>query len=501
MKPLYLYNTATRRNERFSPVRDNSVGMYCCGPTVYNYAHIGNLRTYIFEDVLKRALLAHGYKVKHVINITDVGHLTSDADSGDDKMEKGAEREGKTVWQIAEFFTNKFMDNIRDLHILDPDVWPRATDHIGQMIDLVQKLENKGFTYTTSDGIYFDTTKFPKYCDFAQLDPESLRAGERVDMGDKRSPTDFALWKFSPSDKKRQMEWDSPWGVGFPGWHIECSAMSLAYLPLPLDIHCGGADHIRVHHTNEIAQTEAATGKKFAQFWAHGEFLVLDKGKMAKSGGNFVTLDSVKSDGVAPLAYRLFCYSAHYRSPLTFSMEGLRASAQSLVNMRKNVPAPDAMAIIDNAKVAQCLELFYDAVNDDLNMPRAVAAIWDILRDSSLSPQIRRACAEKAEEILALDLLAVPETVKETVLLSDGPKIVFDSQAALPEVLKTALVNKIKARRAARKEKNFMLSDEIRNALAAQNIIMKDMPDGSTECGVPVNVCNNFEEVLAAIEK
>jgi len=501
MKPLYLYNTATRKNEQFIPVRDNNVGMYCCGPTVYNFAHIGNLRTYIFEDVLKRTLLAHGYNVKHVLNITDVGHLTSDADSGDDKMEKGAAREGKSVWQIAEFFTDKFKENIKDLNIVDADIWPKATNHIKQMIDLVKELENKGFTYTTSDGIYFDTAKFPSYCDFARLEPESLRAGERVDMGDKRAPTDFALWKFSPKDQKRQMEWESPWGIGFPGWHIECSAMSMAYLELPLDIHCGGADHIRVHHTNEIAQTEAATGRKFAQYWAHGEFLVLDKGKMAKSGGNFVTLDSVKSEGIPPLAYRLFCYSAHYRSPLTFSMDGLKASAQSLANMRKAVPAADESSKVDSTEVDTLLGLFYDHVNDDLNMPRAVAALWDILKDTSVNPSLRRACAVKADAILALDLLVVPEVTKESVALCDGPAITFDSPIKVPDALKAALVSKVQARRTARKEKNFKLYDEIRNALSAQNIIMKDMSDGSTECQIPAAVCENFEKVLEEIGK
>lgn len=484
MKPLYLYNTATRNKEEFKPVHDE-VGMYCCGPTVYNYAHIGNLRTYIFEDVLKRVLLAHGYKVKHVLNITDVGHLTSDADSGDDKMEKGAQREGKSVWQIAEFFTSKFKENIKDLNILDPDVWPKATDHIPQMINLVKELEKRGFTYKTSDGIYFDTTKFPSYCDFARLDPESLRAGERVDMGDKRSATDFALWKFSPKDQKRQMEWESPWGIGFPGWHIECSAMSMEYLELPLDIHCGGADHIRVHHSNEIAQSEAATGKKFVQYWSHGEFLVLDKGKMAKSGNNFVTLDSIKEQGIPPLAYRLFCFSAHYRTPLSFSIEGLKAAAHSLANLRKSVPVTVENKPVDSARVEQVLEHFYDAVNDDLNMPRAIAALWDILKDTALESQIRRQCALKADEILALDLSTVQKQVTEIIDTIEGPKIIFDSSTQLSVQLKESLIDKIQLRRKARKEKNFQLSDQIRNSLASEGIVLKDLPDGTTECSVP----------------
>lgn len=498
MKPLYLFNTASRSVELFFSVKEKQVGMYCCGPTVYNYAHIGNLRTYIFEDVLKRVLKLNGYNVKHVLNITDVGHLTSDADSGDDKMEKGALREGKTVWQIAEHFTAKFRENIKDLNIIDADVWPKATDHIKHMIELVKVLENRGFTYKTSDGIYFDTVRFPSYCDFARLEPESLRAGERVDMGEKRAPTDFALWKFSPQDQKRQMEWDSPWGVGFPGWHIECSAMSLAYLDLPLDIHCGGTDHIRVHHTNEVAQTEAATGKKFANFWMHGEFLNMGNVKMSKSGGTFITLDTVKNEGINPLAYRMFCYTAHYRSPLTFTMDGLKASAVSLGNMKKAVP-PENTVSADVSKVATLMEPFYNHVNDDLNMPRAVASLWDILKDTSVESQVRRACAAAADEILGLDLLTAPVETKQSVISSDGPAITFDSTVPVPDVLKEVLIAKIKARRTARKEKNFKLSDEIRNALTAQNIIMKDMPDGSTECQIPSSVCANCDAVVTAL--
>ncbi len=498
MKPLFLYNTASRSIEQFFSVKEKQAGMYCCGPTVYNYAHIGNLRTYIFEDVLKRVLTLNGYKVKHVLNITDVGHLTSDADSGDDKMEKGALREGKTVWQIAEHFTAKFRENAKDLNILEADVWPKATDHIKNMIELVTVLENRGFTYKTSDGIYFDTVKFPSYCDFAHLEPESLRAGERVDMGEKRAPTDFALWKFSPKDQKRQMEWDSPWGVGFPGWHIECSAMSLAYLDLPLDIHCGGTDHIRVHHTNEIAQTEAATGTKFANFWMHGEFLNMGNVKMSKSGGTFITIDTVKSEGVNPLAYRMFCFTAHYRSPLTFTMDGLKASAVSLGNMRKAVP-PESAGVVDVSKVATLMEPFYQHVNEDLNMPRAVAALWDILKDTSIDAQVRRACTAAADDILGLDLLAAPVETKQLVTGGDGSAITFDSPVPVPDALKNVLVAKIQARRTARKEKNFMLSDEIRNALTAQNIIMKDMPDGSTECQISSSVCTNCDAVVAAL--
>jgi cysteinyl-tRNA synthetase len=479
--PFYIYNTATRSKEFFEPQGD-SVGMYCCGPTVYNFAHIGNLRTYIFEDVLKRALLSQGLTVKHLINITDVGHLVSDEDSGEDKMEKGAAREGKTVWDIAAFYTQCFMDNIKDLNVLQPTLFPKATDHIPQMIAMVETLERKGFSYRTSDGIYFDTAKYPAYAEFARLDPESIRAGERVDMGEKRSPTDFALWKFSPKNARRQMEWDSPWGKGFPGWHIECSAMSLAYLQQPLDIHCGGSDHVRIHHTNEIAQAEAATGKKFCRFWLHGEFLVVDKGKMAKSGENFVTLDAVKRKGIPPLAYRLFCFSAHYRSPLTFSWEGLEGAAKSLVNLRAQFVENDGNSTVDDGKIQAALEPFYSAVYDDLNMPRAVAALWDIGRNTGLNGAGRREAARRADEILGLDLLAAPAARKaETVTGIPGSGITISSPREMTGTEKAEIIEKIVLRQKARMEKNWALSDQLRNEFAVRGIVVKDKPDGSTD--------------------
>jgi len=493
-KDLYLYNTATAHKEQFSKPNDtDAVGIYCCGPTVYNYAHIGNLRTYIFEDVLKRVLLACGYKVRHIVNITDVGHLVSDADDGEDKMEKGAAREGKSVWEIAAFYTQKFMADIASLNILQPDLWPKATDHIPQMIELVRALEEKGFTYRTDDGIYFDTAKFPAYCDFAGIDPASLRAGERVDMGGKRGVTDFALWKFSPQNEKRQMEWESPWGVGFPGWHIECSAMSLAHLPQPLDIHCGGADHIRVHHTNEIAQAEAATGKKFANFWLHGEFLVLDKGKMAKSGGNFVTLDKLKENGVSPLGYRMFCYTAHYRSPLSFSYEGAASAEHGLANLRKIISqldktagaAPGGPHPINGERVNHALEPFMDAICDDLNMPRAMAALWDGLRDDSLTGAEKRAFAEEADKVLGLDLLkAAQDGHTEITEESEGYKISLVANVALPPELKRILIEKAVQRKKSRAAKDFQTADQIREQFAKAGIAVKDLPDGTTQCVV-----------------
>ncbi len=311
---LVLYNTRERRKEIFTPIQAGKVGLYTCGPTVYNYAHIGNLRTYVFEDILKRVLIYNGLQVKHVMNITDVGHLTDDRDMGEDKMEKGARREGRTVWEIAAFYTTAFKEDLVHLNIIEPTIWCKATDTIPEQISLIETLEEKGYTYRTGDGIYFDTARFEKYAQLSRQDRDALQEGARVEKNlEKRNPTDFALWKFSPEGVQRQMEWDSPWGTGFPGWHIECSAMSMKFLGDQLDIHCGGTDHIDVHHTNEIAQSEAATGSRFFNFWMHGEFLNIQGGKkMAKSERNFLTLENafVKND-IDPLVYRYATFHSH----------------------------------------------------------------------------------------------------------------------------------------------------------------------------------------------
>ena len=485
-KKIFLYNTFSRKKELFETSHPE-VGLYCCGPTVYNFAHIGNLRTYVFEDVLKRALLSLGYKVRHVVNITDVGHLTSDEDTGDDKMEMGAKRDGKSVWEIAEFYTKKFMENINDLNILDADIWPKATDHIPEMIDMVKKIENNGQAYRTEDGIYFDTAEFPTYCDFARLDPDSLRAGSRVAMGEKKNPTDFALWKFSPKDTKRMMEWDSPWGKGFPGWHIECSAMSLKYLTQPLDIHCGGIDHVRIHHTNEIAQVEAATGKKYVCFWIHGEFLVMDKGKMSKSEGGFITLDTLKEKKIDPLAYRLFCFSAHYRSPLNFSWESIENAENSLKNLRSLIAKETAGIRGDAAKERpeKILEPFWSSVYDDLNMPQAMAAVWDILHSSDYSSESKKRAIEEADKILGLDLFSEES---QKFVVNSGPEIEFEirviSSEPVPDELADKIINFANDRCKARKAKDFTNADRLRDELKDLGVEMRDLPDGSTECQI-----------------
>jgi cysteinyl-tRNA synthetase len=398
--PLYLYDTYTRSLREFQPLNpDGPVGLYTCGPTVYDYAHLGNLRTYIFEDLLRRVLEFNGYRVNHIMNITDVGHLVSDADTGEDKMEKGSRRTGKTAWQIAEEYTQAFQDDLRRLNLLEPTLWCKATDHIPEQIETIRRIEANGYTYRTSDGIYFDTSKLADYGYLARLDIEGLQAGARVDLGEKRSPTDFALWKFSPSDQKRQMEWDSPWGVGFPGWHIECSAMSAKYLGPYFDIHTGGEDHISVHHTNEIAQTQASDGTRLANFWLHGYFLQLDEARMAKSAGGFLRVQTLLDKGIDPLVYRFFCLSAHYRSRLNFTWESLDGAAIALNRLRHAAYEWGEPGQIDEGFV----DRFVEQINDDLNLPRALAVVWDLVK-SELPPALKKATLLQFDRVLGLGL-------------------------------------------------------------------------------------------------
>jgi cysteinyl-tRNA synthetase len=411
---LKLYDTYTRAIRDFKSIEPFYVGMYTCGPTVYDYAHIGNLRTYIFEDLLRRILEFNGYKVMHVMNITDVGHLTSDADTGEDKMEKGSRRTGKSAWEIAEYFTQAFQDDLMKLHIKEPTIWCKATDHIHDQIDFIRCIETKGFTYKTQDGIYFDTSKLPDYGHLARLDVEGLQAGARVDIGEKLNPTDFALWKFCPADHKRQMEWDSPWGIGFPGWAIECSTMSAKYLGTFFDIHCGGEDHIPVHHTNEIAQTQACFGTNLANFWLHGYFLQFDEAKMSKSTGGFLRLQTIIDNHYDPLAYRFFCLNAIYRTKLNFTWESLDSSAKSLDKLRNIVYGWGESGEIDE----EFLNKFTDDINDDLNMPRAIADIWELVK-SDISPASKKATIIECDRVLGLNLASwipkediIPETIK-----------------------------------------------------------------------------------------
>jgi cysteinyl-tRNA synthetase len=449
---LRFYDTYTRSVREFQPLHPPEVGLYTCGPTVYDYAHIGNLRTYVFEDILRRTLEFNSYTIKHVMNITDVGHLTSDADTGEDKMERGARRTGKSAWEIAEFYTQAFKDDLRHLNIQEPTIWCRATDHIPEQSAVVQCIEEKGYTYRTSDGIYFDTSKLPDYGYLARLDIEGLQAGTRVDMGEKRNPTDFALWKFSPPGQKRQMEWDSPWGVGFPGWHIECSAMSARYLGTFFDIHCGGEDHISVHHPNEIAQTQACYGTRLANFWMHGYFLQLDDAKMAKSVGGFLRVQTLIERGYDPLSYRFFCLSAHYRAKLNFTWESLDGAATALNRLRLAAYEWGQPGTLDQGYV----DRFVEPVNDDLNMPRAVAVTWDLVR-SDLPASTKKATLLQFDKILGLRLAEWQPT----------------EEAAPDEIM--ALVQQ---RQQARAEKRWKDADALRDQVTAAGYEIEDTPQG-----------------------
>jgi len=428
---LRLYDTYSRQVREFEPLQPPRVGLYACGLTVYDYAHIGNLRTYIFEDILRRTLEAHSYDVLHVQNITDVGHLVSDADTGEDKMEKGSRRTGKSAWEIAKFFTEAFRRDLAALNVLEPHIWPKATDHIAEQIALIQCIEEQGYTYLTSDGVYFDTSRLADYGALARLDVEGLQAGARVDLGEKRNPTDFALWKFSPPGEQRQMEWDSPWGVGFPGWHIECSAMAAKYLGPYFDIHCGGEDHIPVHHTNEIAQSEACYKTRLANFWMHGYFLVTSGEKMAKSKDHFVTLEELFAD-YDPLVVRFHLLRSHYRSVSDFSEEGLQASAAGLKRLREAYRnarhgLPEGVEA-DAQPFAAFRERFAAALDDDLNTPQAIAVLFDAARDvnraveEGASPAYRAGAIALLDELLG-EVLGVPpaeDAVHDALATVDG---------------------------------------------------------------------------------
>ncbi len=450
---LQLFDTYTRRLRDFEPLHPPQVGLYTCGPTVYDYAHIGNLRTYVFEDILRRVLDFNGYTVKHVMNITDVGHLVSDADTGDDKMEKGSQRTGKSAWEIAQLYTAAFRDDLRRLNIVEPTIWCKATDHIPEQIDLIRCIEAKGYTYRTSDGIYFDTSKLTDYGYLARLDVAGLQAGARIDLGEKRHVTDFALWKFSPSDQKRQMEWDSPWGVGFPGWHIECSAMSTKYLGVFFDIHCGGEDHISVHHPNEIAQTQACYGTHLANFWLHGYFLQLDDAKMAKSAGDFLRLQTLIDRGYDPVAYRWFCLNAHYRAKLTFTWDSLDGAATALNRLRVMSHDWGTPGTIDE----DFADRFAEHINADLNTPRAIALAWELAR-SDLPASTKKATLLHFDRVFGLNLAKWQP-----------------SEEAMPEAISSLM----QQRDQARAQKRWKDADALREQIVAAGYEIEDTPQGA----------------------
>ncbi|MBR1545146.1 MAG: cysteine--tRNA ligase, partial [Alphaproteobacteria bacterium] len=438
--------------------------MYTCGPTVYHFAHIGNLRTYVSNDILKRMFLANGYQVKHIMNFTDVGHLTSDADTGEDKMEKGSRREGKSVWEIAKYYTDVFLNDIKKLNILPATKYTPATQYIQEQIDLVKKLEDLGYTYKIEgDGIYYDTSKFADYWKLGGQKLDDLKAGARIEFADgKRNVADFALWKFSPKDEKRQMEWDSPWGVGFPGWHIECSAMSLAEIGDRMDVHTGGVDHIKVHHTNEIAQVEPVVGHKWVNYWVHMEFLNDLSGKMSKSNGDFLTLSKLEEMGYPAIVYRYFLLMASYRKQITFSYELLDGAKNSYENLVKKVSSilKNADGSFDKVVVENWKKRILETLNNDINTAGAIVILQELLKsEETLSTKVE--LIKFFDDILGLNLI-------------ENAKKLINTDVDIPvEITKMA-----EDRLNAKKSKNYALADELRTKISDAGYIVEDTSDG-----------------------
>ncbi|PIP75138.1 MAG: cysteine--tRNA ligase [Candidatus Levybacteria bacterium CG_4_9_14_3_um_filter_35_16] len=466
---LKIYNTLTRQIEDFQPIKSPEVGIYACGPTVYDYLHIGNMRRYVGDDILVRVLNYDGYKIKYVINITDVGHLTSDADTGQDKMEKGSKKFKMSVWDIAKKFEKTFFKDWEALNLLDPSEVMHATDYINDQIQLIEILEEKGFTYKTSDGIYFNTSKFPNYAELSKQKIEELKAGARVTVTKgKKNSSDFALWKFSypngrsfdsnkdDSVSKRQMEWKSPWGIGFPGWHIECSAMSMKALGINFDIHTGGIDHISVHHTNEIAQSEAASGKKFVNYWVHHAFLSVEEEKMSKSLGNFYRVGEIVAKGYDPLSLRYLYLQTHYRKEMNFTFKALDGAQTALNRLR------DDIVRLGQPAERSCEEfdvLFFAAVNDDLNMPQALAIVWEMMKSNNSNSK-KAASILNYEKILGLKL--------------DKAKEIRGKKLEIPE----EIIRMVKERQKLRKEKRFFLADQLRSKIKKMGYELEDSKDG-----------------------
>lgn len=458
---LKVYNTLTRKKEDFIPIHDKTVYMYSCGPTVYSYAHIGNLRTYIFMDLLRRVMKYDGYKLKGVMNITDVGHLLDDADDGEDKLQKAAREQKKSPWEIAEFYTDVFFRDLAALNINKPEIIAKATDHIQEMIQFVEKLEEKGYAYEISDGVYFDISKFPSYGKLSGQTVDEKEAGARIEENsEKRHPADFALWK--KADKNHIMQWPSPWGQGYPGWHIECSAMSRKYLGEVFDLHTGGIDAVPVHHENEIAQNEALAGKQTVNYWMHGEFMMVDGGKMSKSLGNVYTIAQLEEKGYSPLDFRFFCLNAHYRKKLNFTFDGLTAAKTSRERIsaslysHKSSDAATDKAVLENYK-----NQFTEAINDDINIPLALGILFNMLKEPKSKDIYALALDFDKVFGLSFDKISAPET--KTGQENDYPQEIAEL---------------IEKRKQAKKDKNFALADEIRSEIARLGYSVLDTREG-----------------------
>lgn len=453
---LHLWNTLHKKLEEFVPIRPGKVGFYACGPTVYNPLQLGNWRKYIVDDTFHRTFLFLGYDVTHVTNITDVGHLVGDTSDGEDKVEREAAKTGKTAWDIARLYEASFVDGLRQLNVLPPTVMPRATEHISEQIALVETLERKGFTYTISDGVYFDTATFAKYGALSGQTLDEKEAGARVEVNqEKRHPCDFALWKFSPTDQKRQMEWPSPWGVGFPGWHIECSAMAAKYLGQPFDLHSGGIDHIPVHHENEIAQSEAAYDKPLANYWVHNEFLLVDGGRMGKSMGNAYTLEDLAPKGFDAMDFRYFCLGAHYRSKLNFTWEGLEGARNALQKLKRRFLEWDSSSAQPEQRI---LDEVKAALENDFATPAVLAWVWDVVGHEEMSAATKRATLLAIDEVLGL-----------------GMKDWNDEKEEIP----AQILELQHQRDEARANKDWQASDRLRDEIRVQGWVIEDGAGGS----------------------
>jgi len=447
---LKLYNTLSRKKESFKPLKKGYVGIYSCGPTVYWFQHIGNLRSYISWDLLKRVLEFNNIKVKHVINVTDVGHLTSDADTGEDKIERAAKKQGKKAKDIAEFYFKAFKDDLQKINVLMPDVWPKASEHIKEQIDLIKILEKKGFTYQTSDGIYFDTSKLKDYGKLARLNLKELKAGKRIALKEKKNKTDFALWKFSEEKGKRQQEWNSPWGIGYPGWHLECSTMSVKYLGKQFDIHTGGQEHIPVHHTNEIAQSEAAYGKKpWVKYWLHGAWLLFKGEKMSKSKGGIYRITELEKKGFDALSFRYLCLTTHYRKPLSFDLDKLKAAQNSYSRLKNLISEIKD----DKRQNSKYIKEFQKAINDNMNIPEALQVLWKLVRDEKAIGKINT--IKEMDKVFGLNLLKT-------------------KKVKIPEQIKKL----VKQRETARKNKNWKKADDLREKINKEGYIIEDGKKG-----------------------
>ena len=461
---MKLFNTLTRNVEEFIPNVEGKVNMYTCGPTVYHFAHIGNLRSYIMEDVLEKTLRYAGYDVKRVMNITDVGHLSDDADSGEDKMLKGAKREHKTVMEIAQFYTDAFFADCAKLNIKTPDVVEPATNCIDSFIEMVQALLDKGYAYQAGENIYFDTSKLKEYYVFGNQSEEELMIGVRDDVTEdenKKNKNDFVLWFTKSKFEDQALKWDSPWGVGYPGWHIECSCISMKHLGEYMDIHCGGIDNMFPHHTNEIAQSEAYLGHKWCNYWFHVHHLNDQSGKMSKSKGEFLTVSLLESKNYNPLAYRLFCLQSHYRKPLVFSYDALDQAAGTYKKLKNRIAELGKDGEVDAVAVQEYKDKFVEVVGNDVNTSMGITLLYDVLK-ADLNGPTKRAIIDNYDYVLSLDLLK--EDVQE--------------DAGVDAELEAYVLAKIEERKAAKKEKNFALADAIRNELLEKGIVLKDTREG-----------------------